>query len=481
MTTNFGETMKTQLEAYLKAASEEAEGTTTRKKTGKAAVEYECEVSGIDMIISRVVNGKCTMKLFIFLSQPDPLENGTMFIKTMKDGTMKEATDENLATFLRDVGGTIQTTSNVIPYIKSGKGFAELLIRAKNSTFIELAKEGLINTAILDDNHTSPWYFNKWSYRGMGEGIEDKHAKLIRHAITKMAERYGETYGAVLAAACSDYNYRYDGTYDDKRKYKSVWAFSVLADIFDEPYAIRCFDEYLDNDRLGGLYYNQITDLFKSLCPRENPYQYLEWTEAVRMIRIGNAKVNLDKNRFWEFLQHAVAVGLGTNLSNYISQYSDYLRQALFCDGKVKDKYPEYLQVAHDVYSEKYRLIKEFRDTQRLRERAAEGRTIIDQVHDGYQLRTLGEVNEFLEEARQNCNCVASYVENVKKGSCWIASFRKLGADSTQLTVEVDPEGELVQIRGKFNRMPTAEENSILEKFRAGIRSRMKKNKEATA
>jgi hypothetical protein len=202
---------------------------------------------------------------------------------------------------------------------------------------------------------------------------------------------------------------------------------------------------------------------------------------VVEIYKKGKAQVNLDKNRLWDFIQHAVAVGKGSNLNDYLSQYSDYLKQAMFCDDRIKDKYPDYLQVAHDIYSEKYRMIKDFKDTQRLRERAAEGRTVIDQVHDGYQLKTLCEVNEFLEEARQNCNCVASYVENVKKGSCWIASFRKLGADSTQLTVEVNPEGEMVQIRGKFNRMPTPGEMDILEKFKAGIRSRMNKKEVTTA
>lgn len=484
MTTNFGETMKTQLEAYLKSTTDDEEKT-PKKKTGKAATEYTCEVSGIDMIISRVVNGKCTMKLFIFLSQPDPLGNGTLFIKTMKDGTMKPATQENIATFLRDLGGTQTTTSNIIPSIKSGKDFAGYLITAKSAAFIELAKEGLINTTILDvNNYSVPWYYKNRSYRGSGIGIEDKHAKLIRHAVTKLAERYGESYGAALAAACADsYHYYNNYNYTNERKYKSIWAFSALADIFDEPFAIRCFDEYLDNDRLNGLNHStSIENLFTTICSdNNNLYHRPDWQEVVEIYKKGKAQVNLDKNRLWDFIQHAVAVGKGSNLSDYLSQYSDYLKQAMFCDDRIKDKYPDYLQVAHDIYSEKYRMIKDFKDTQRLRERAAKGRTVIDQVHDGYQLKTLCEVNEFLEEARQNCNCVASYVENVKKGSCWIASFRKLGADSTQLTVEVNPEGEMVQIRGKFNRMPTPGEMDILEKFKAGIRSRMNKKEVTTA
>jgi hypothetical protein len=96
-------------------------------------------------------------------------------------------------------------------------------------------------------------------------------------------------------------------------------------------------------------------------------------------------------------------------------------------------------------------------------------------VHDDYQLKTLRTINEFYEEAQQNCNCVASYVDNVKTGRCWVASFRQVGAPTTQLTIEINPDGRMVQIKGKFNRDATEKEMNLLQKFMDGIKKNMEK------
>ena len=91
MATEFGEEMKKQLEAFKANAPAAA---IERKK---AEVEYQVESSGIDLVVTRVTNGKPASILYIYLSQLNENGIGTMFIKTLKGGVMKEATEETVA------------------------------------------------------------------------------------------------------------------------------------------------------------------------------------------------------------------------------------------------------------------------------------------------------------------------------------------------------------------------------------------------
>lgn len=471
MTTEFADNMKAMLHEYQNAQEPTAK---TTKRSGKSATKYEVNASGIDMEVSRIVNGKNTMKLFIYLSQEDKDGNGTMFVKSMRDGVLKEATEDNINTFLNGLSAPMMTGSDAIPVLRSGKEFARRLLQMREPTLITLAKEGLINSELLDDKaYSLPWYAaeDRWYQAGFGVSFENRHAKLLRHMFKSIADKYHTTYHQALENSCGKSRYGY-GYIDESTSY--VWAFSMLADLFDEPYAKACFDEYIDNVRLSGLTPSSINTLVSKLVGYDGGKTH--WNETVRLFREGRVITVLDKNRLWQFFQQSIGVGLGKKLSGYIEMYADYLKQAHECDGKVKDKYPEYLQVAHDIYSEKYQLIKEFNDIALLKKRVEAGKPLIDQTHGEYQLKTLETIKDFFEEAQQNCNCVASYVDNVKAGKCWIASFRKVGAERTELTIEINPKGEMVQIKGRYNREPNKQETELLKEFQEGIYKKMKKD-----
>ncbi len=460
MTTEFGNDMKTQLEAFRNQQETEKKA---RSPAKRSTITFECEASGIDLVVSRIAGGKCTMKLFIYLSQPDETGYGTAFIKTMRDGTMKKATVENIATFLNGMERNVVTGCNAIPELRSGKKMAETLVTATEPLFIELAKEGLINTEITSDTgRYYPWYYSASSrYSSFGFGGGDRHAKLIRHMVDAMAKRFGIPYYRVLSEACCSSSYSYSYSHDFDKDCSDIWSFSMLADIFDEPFAKKCFDEYLDNERLNDMSYRRMYSLFDTIVvPRCD-----NWADVVRAFKADNVKVKIDKNRFWEYLQQSIGMGLGKKLGNFLSLYEDYIRQAYSCDKVIRDKYPEHLQEAHDIYTEKYTYIQNFNQIEKMKVRAEEGCRLIDQEHDGYQLKCLRTVREFYEEAQQNCNCVASYVDKTIAGMCWIASFRKIGEPVTQLTVEVDPLGEMVQIKGKYNRDATMKEKELLKEF----------------
>lgn len=468
MTTEFANNMKAMLYEYQNAQ----ETVTPVKKSGKSVTKYEINASGIDMEVSRIVNGKNTMKLFIYLSQADKDGNGTIFVKSMRDGVLKEATEDNINTFLNGLNGSLETGSDAIPLLRGGKENARRLLRMRESKLVTLAKEGLFNSELLDDDwYSLPWYVaeDRWYQAGYGTDFDNRHAKLLRHMFSSIASKNHIPYHQALESACRKSRYGYN----EGSSALYVWAFSMLADLFDEPYAKACFDEYIDNVRLNGLSPSSINILVSKLVGYDGGRSH--WYETVKLFREGRAITILDKNRLWQFFQQSIGVGLGKKLGGYIEMYADYLKQAYDCDGKVKDKYPEYLQVAHDIYSEKYQLIKEFDDKAKLENQVSIGKPLIDQTHGEYQLKVLETIKDFFEEAQQNCNCVASYVDNVKAGKCWIASFRKVGAECTQLTIEINPQGDMVQIKGKYNKDPSKQEKELLKEFQDGIYKKMKK------
>lgn len=93
-----------------------------------------------------------------------------------------------------------------------------------------------------------------------------------------------------------------------------------------------------------------------------------------------------------------------------------------------------------------------------------------------YNIRQLNKQNELYEEGHALNHCVASYIGKCVVGSCSIWTMESSpvhGMPKKHLTIELDRSGTIVQIRGKNNRMPTAEEVKIIGLWmtREGLRS----------
>jgi hypothetical protein len=75
---------------------------------------------------------------------------------------------------------------------------------------------------------------------------------------------------------------------------------------------------------------------------------------------------------------------------------------------------------------------------------------------DWVRIRQLLSYPELLEEGQQMQHCVASFMHRCQRGQAGIYSLTLGGA--RKLTLQLSPERRLVQVRGKYNRAPTAEE-----------------------
>lgn len=469
----FRDAMLTTLEEFRNTQNAEPD---TAKKTRKAPkITFQCEGSGIDMVVTRMTNEKPTKIMYIYLSEVGDDGMGTILIKKVKEGKIEKADEDSVFAFFQGLQTEQRTGLDAMPYIRHTRNFANNLMEAREQRFTILLKKGLltIDTVRKGDSYCTPSYaeFNRFLYGTVGVfSPKDFHPKLIRYMLTRLTELNGHcTYGEMFSRLCNDYS--------NNGKAGSVWAFITLADMFDEDFAKKCFEEYMDTDRLAELNQYQFQKLLRTCNDPEDLTYYRRtndsnlYLEDVEQFRT-QPYIRLDKNRLWEYILHAISVGKGCNLDNYLSMYSDYLSLAYRCDKEVKDKYPEYLQVAHDIYSEKFTRMRTFEQVDALLQHAKKGASVIDQEHDGYELRTLSTIEEFLEEARQNSNCVASYADKVAKGRCWVASFRPKGATSTLLTVEIDLAYNMVQVKGKCNREPKEKETEILDKFKQVLRAR---------
>lgn len=489
--TEFGDEMKRELEAW--GSNDPAVKGVKEKK--EKVVNYTVDVSDCDMVITRNLNGKDTGKLFLYLSQTDGDGKAICFIKKMKGGTREALTESNVRAFFDGLSAyyqeSLDTGSQYIPKIRKDTKFIRFLLGfLENETAISWTRKGMLTTEVVwnykqnDYRNILPWYVDPDSSYSRKSLPIKVHERVWQHIYSKIEEMENVKRSRAIELVFSK---------DDRNnKYRDATLFEYLADIFDDFFAIKCFDEYMDNHRLGGLRYESysysritehLTRLFTirtniegTVGRYDGGYYGVEftWENAVNDLKEQVPFfVRFEKNRFWDYLQHSMCLGLGSNLDSYIVQWKDYLEAAQQCDGKIKDKYPEHLQEAHDIYSEKARVIKEFKESSELLNITEVPSQLCDMEHNGMTLRTLRTVGDYTTEAQQNANCVATYVKNTLTGRSWVCSFRPSKSDITLLTVEVNKLGEMCQIKGKYNREPTTKEFKELSWFQKEIFKRM--------
>ena len=82
-------------------------------------------------------------------------------------------------------------------------------------------------------------------------------------------------------------------------------------------------------------------------------------------------------------------------------------------------------------------------------------------------VRQLKQAADLVQESRAMPHCVSTYAARCISGGASIWSLRRCTRDRIDrlLTIEVDPQGCAVQVRGLANRLALPEERSILERW----------------
>jgi hypothetical protein len=407
-----------------------------------------------------------------------------------------------------------------------------------NKKFIEHLKLGIINLEILYNyveyregrdgtKYLPPWFFsNQDEYGYHIEDIEEIytrqckrvfdeeigqfkdtseetypnllenniHLKLFRAGMQMMFDRnprltkteflynFYSPYGSVVVDGCKAFT----------RKIFNI--FLVLANRYDEPYAIRCMEHYMLDKDLSSLAADKLDKFFrinaKAYAQRlgrvrsNDRYNYgHDYTVVpgsfVRGPLQENSKqylLNLDKNRFWDYIVYLKTIGFGDMLDEDITYLMDYYTACLSYEGKVSDRYPEHLIESHHIMMKKYNDLKNFEKVDKLRIMGENGAKYCDMTVDGYTLRSFTVVEDFLNEAAYMGNCLASsdYAGLVADGTFWLCTFRKEDdPDTPVMDVEItqpngdSPErgGMMTQIKARFNHLP--EQDNLVTEMKA--------------
>lgn len=91
-------------------------------------------------------------------------------------------------------------------------------------------------------------------------------------------------------------------------------------------------------------------------------------------------------------------------------------------------------------------------------------------THGNYYNHSIKQLTnnfQLFKEGEELSHCVGSYVNSCRKNLCSIWSLTQHSADDDKklITIEVDSDNEIVQMRGKYNRFPTDTELAIIKKW----------------
>lgn len=156
-----------------------------------------------------------------------------------------------------------------------------------------------------------------------------------------------------------------------------------------------------------------------------------------------------------------------------IQNLSDYARMMSQISNKY-EKYPKHLLTSHRIAIRTY---------QRLRQQFEESNFLkrvnhkMDFRYKDWAVIYPDSTQDIKDEAVQQNNCVASYIQSVIDGKCDILFLRKIGTlNKSLVTVEVC-DGKVVQCRRKYNCECTPEELDVLNRYEKYLKN-LKDNKD---
>ncbi len=168
---------------------------------------------------------------------------------------------------------------------------------------------------------------------------------------------------------------------------------------------------------------------------------------------------------------------IGNNTSNFGSNYGsssdpidilrDYAKMSKDIIGNNKfDKYPQYLKTVHDIVAMNYKMKEDEIKNKKTEERY---KILMEKYHfKKYGLEVIAPRNmeDIQKEGTNQHHCVASYAEDHAEGEKTILFIRKSESiEESYLTMEVDSEGNIVQVKGFGNRSLNEEEDKFVKAF----------------
>ena len=461
----------------IKETEEELPQAAARKRPN---VEYSTVfVSGPDFAVRRKT--KTSSSVFVCI-----LTASQIYIKNEKTGQISDADAVSIAKFLADTeDGYVfgEECPNFIKRLERGKDFAERFMKfITDEDVFALIKKGYILADPLPDRryyNTRGVENNGFEEAGLrcrikqileiaeaceaGVGIDDTRAAVSAHYGCGKCSNPTQQLIDNLLSYADDKGLWFIASLEDGRKTESMSGFQLLESRYG-----------LDGVRK---YIREILRSPAQVCPDvQNLFMVMfEVEEQAARVYYGRradrpkAKARLfDLDRFIEYTvyeSHQQGFVSAYHMSNYFANWSDDLRMQVMVYGKVVDKYPKNLLTHHQIMSAKAALIQQEIDEKHWRD-AVERMAGFEYKGKRLAIVAPKTVNDIIEEAQQQSNCLASYVKSVTDGACMIFFLRKLsGPGRSFVTIEIRGDGSLGQVKARFNREPSPEAMDFVRKW----------------
>lgn len=180
-----------------------------------------------------------------------------------------------------------------------------------------------------------------------------------------------------------------------------------------------------------------------------------------------------------EFMKLEKALAYLESQKGELYTYLDYLQECKRLGYDLKDKkvlFPDNLQAAHEATSEKIQIQT---DAKKKEDFIKSIKKLYDRPEyreDTLLIRPARDPEELAKESAALHHCVRTYVDKVARGNCVILFIRRTSEpDKPYFTLELSPEGKIVQCRGDHNRDYPQDVKEFLERWQKWMKTKKKK------
>lgn len=158
------------------------------------------------------------------------------------------------------------------------------------------------------------------------------------------------------------------------------------------------------------------------------------------------------------------------DISSALSELYDYASMMKKISNKF-DKYPRHFLTTHKIACRNYNRLKQEFNEVKFKERINKG---MEKTFDEYAFIYPKCIQDIKDEAVNQSNCVASYVQKVIDGNCDILFLRKKDMPNKSLvTIEVR-NNKIVQAKQRYNYQVTSEQQEVIDKWNKWYENKIK-------
>ena len=396
----------------------------TLKPSRKSAAEYSVEIcSGCDFAIAK--RTKKTEELFVILVSQEQY-----YIKK-NDGSTESISPDSMAKFFSFLEEPIVVNASWISSIEKGKKFADHFcgeLCSNTSLLTNAIKEGcyyMLGDTIYNSDQMQRELFR--AYPQLYRSVLDICAEHINCTRTEFIQRY----------------YGNRGVYG---KYDALFtSFKTLIK----------FTEKFGLEKGRALASSYIASQAVTIIPEHSLEKLL-------------ARCRFEPDRIIEYMTFDLCrQGFADDMRDAGWTWEDVLNMQKIIYNKVTDKYPEHLEEMHRKLKFHDRLRKQQINEQGFADAVEKMKKLeFSPEHSPFMIICPKSKDDMFNEASQQQNCLASYVDRVASGQCMIffMRYKKKPAQSL-VTIEVYQNGSIGQVKGRNNRFPEREHMRFVEKW----------------